>query len=69
MPVPTYQELLDEAKAALMALLEGRAAAYSINGRSYTAQNLGELRQLIQDLQARVSRESGAGMFRLGGFG
>ncbi len=68
MAAPTYAELLEAAKLALQTLLEGGAAAYAINGRSYTAHNLGELRKLIQDLEARVARSSGPGIFRLGGF-
>lgn len=68
MPAPTNQELLDAAKTALESLLEGGAQSYAINGRTYTALNIGELSNLISDLELKVARSDG-GMFRLGGFG
>lgn len=64
----TDAQLLAAAEDALLALLNGSVQSYSINGRTYNALNLTELRKTVNELRARVARAS-RGAFELGSFG
>lgn len=64
----TDAQILASARDALKAILDGKAASYSINGRTYAAQNITELRNLIRDYESKVARAT-RGAFELGSFG
>ncbi len=68
MPAPTDQQLLDEVKSAILEIVQGRGASYTIGGRQYTALDLDKLRSLEGELRARISRRR-TGMFQQGTFG
>jgi hypothetical protein len=67
MAVPTDQQILDAARTALLEIVSNPAATYTINGRSYGAQDLGKLQKIIDYYENRVSR-SGKSPFILGTF-
>jgi len=60
MAIPTYSELLAQAKTAMLALLQRQIASYSLNGVNYTYHNIGELEKLIERLEGLAARESGS---------
>jgi hypothetical protein len=62
----TTQQLLDQVRAAISALLTGGASSYSIGSRTVTKHNIKELYELEKDLAIRVTRETGSGAFSLG---
>jgi hypothetical protein len=67
MPVPTDQEILAAARTALLEVVANPAATYTINGRSYGAQDLDKLQRIIDVYEVRVARSS-RGIFALGTF-
>ena len=67
MPV-TDAEMLESARTALKALLDGGTQSYSINGRVYNALSIDSLKSLVADLEAKVNRST-RGAFQLGVFG
>lgn len=48
---PTAAELLTATNAAILALITGRVSAYTINGSSYTYNDLPGLREMRTELQ------------------
>jgi hypothetical protein len=67
MAVPTDQQILDAARTALLEIVSNPAATYTINGRSYGAQDLDKLEKLISKLENRVALK-GKSPFILGTF-
>ena len=61
MAVPTTQALLDAAKTAELAILQ-RGQSVTVLSRTYTRADLGELRELIRELETKVARETRGGM-------
>lgn len=68
MPVPTDQQILDALRTAFHEIAVGGAASYTVNGRTWTGQNLTELQKLITVYEARVNastrRTFAVGQFR-----
>jgi len=62
------QDLLDSVNAAILALTNGGASSYSINGRTVTKLELNDLYVMRKDLMFEVQRESGSGGFSLARF-
>lgn len=60
MPVPTIQEQLDAIATARLAIITGKSATVSINGRSVTFHTLTELDRAEQSLLAQQAAASGA---------
>jgi len=66
---PTIAELLQQASAAIYALLTHRVASYTVGGISYTYQDLDKLRKLRADLLEESANDATTGtrrMIRLG---
>ncbi len=59
LPVATLEELRDEYVAAIKAVATN-GVSYSIGGRSLSRANLTEMRNTLGDIQAALSRASGA---------
>lgn len=59
MATPTYTdaELLVEVRAAIASALANKS--YSINGRSFTRQDLSQLRDMEKHYEAKIARTSG----------
>jgi hypothetical protein len=57
---PTNQEILDELKTALLAAAKNQS--YSVAGRTYTRQNIAELRTAITEYEGRIARETRGGI-------
>jgi len=64
----TWAEIATKAREALAAILDGKAASFTINGRAFTALNLGELRQVIAEAELNAARETRGNVFAKGGF-
>ena len=60
----TAQELLDAVNTAILDLITGKVSSTSVNGRSYTKLDLGELRQMRGELQ-KETRSSSSGAIRV----
>ena len=55
MAVPTYSELLDTYLTALTALATSQS--YTINGRTFTRQNLKEMRDMVDWLTMKIAAD------------
>lgn len=53
----TDQQLLDNCRAAINSIFVG-GQSYAINGRTFTRADLGELREMVGWLEARVATSS-----------
>ncbi len=72
MAVPTAAETLDALRTAEFEIVTRGAASYSVNGRSFTALSLKDLREAITYYEAQVSAATGERMFKplaIGGVG
>lgn len=61
MPATPAQELLDQVRAAIVAVLT-RGQDVTVSGKRYTRANLSELRELRKELEGEVRRESTGGI-------
>lgn len=57
----TTSELLAEVDTAIEAILQ-KGQSYTINGRTFTRANLGELRRFRQELRAQDATDSSGGI-------
>ncbi len=60
-------EILAAINDAILAIVTGRTASYSINGRSLTKLSLSELQEMKSKYEARIAAASG-GMFTVSQF-
>ncbi len=60
MPVPTIQEQLDALATARLAIIQGRAATVSINGRSVTYLTLADIDRAEQSLLSQQASAAGS---------
>lgn len=61
MPTPSDADLLAAAKEALEAILARRVSSYRVGITDYSMLNIDDLRELINELEAKVNAASGAG--------
>ena len=61
---PTVAELLTAVNAAIYDLLTKKYAVTTVNGRTYTRQDLGKLRELRKEL--KIEARTRTGSIRLG---
>ena len=59
MPLKTPQEMAEMYQAAVEALVTGGISSYSIGGRSFTLNNLGQLEDLLRYWTSKAAEQSG----------
>lgn len=59
----TNQQMLDKVDAAIERLLDGGAAAYTEEDRSFTGLSLKELYKMRNDLAVAIQREGGGSFY------
>jgi len=55
----SYSDILDAAKAGLLALMQRRVASYQLWDVQYTYQNIEQLERVIRNIEPLAAREAG----------